>query len=143
MNASTGAQRHSLLEDLVERLEFETFVFEPARDIRSALPLELPGREPGAHLGSRPAPVTLASTVLLDCGISRRVGYTHVLWISLSAEAILGSFAFSRVGEVVGALKDVSAYEWEGLDRLHLCAPGVDWDDVLADARQAVDALIS
>lgn len=143
MTRNTGEIRHSLLEDLVARLEFETDVFEPARDIRSSRDRHLPGREPGAHIGARSSAVTPATTVLLDCGISRRDGYTHVLWVSLSAEAILGSYAAERLAEIICALDYVTAYEWEGQDRLHVRAPGIDWDDVLGDARHAVDSLFS
>jgi hypothetical protein len=143
MTLSAGEHRHSLLEHLVERLEFETVAFEPARDIRSARERDLPGRDPGAHLASRPSAPTPASAVILDCGISRLDDYTHVLWVSLSAEAILGSFALSRLAETIGALEYVTAYEWEGQDRLHLRAPGPDWDDVLGAVRRAVDSLIS
>jgi hypothetical protein len=77
-------------------------------------------------------------SVILDCGISRLDGYTHVLWISTSAEAVLGSDGFARLGEIVGRVYGVTSYQWESIDRLHLAAGDIAWADLLAESREAL-----
>jgi hypothetical protein len=102
----------------------------------------LPGRvgRPGVgervhdHPDSPPGP----RSVILDCGISRLDGYTHVLWIATSAESVLGSEGFARLGEIVGRVYGVTSYEWEGIDRLHLAAGDIAWADLLAESREAL-----
>lgn len=135
-----AAPRHAAgrraLEDLVGSLGSGAHEFEPT-GARGASP-SLPGRTPGANLADRAARVVGADAILIDCGTSRRSGFTHVLWISPSAEAMLGSHVHERLGAIVGTVNGVSAYAWEGLDRLHVVATGMAWDDVLARARAAV-----
>jgi hypothetical protein len=53
---------------------------------------------------------------------------------------VLGSAAAERIGEIVGTVDGVTAYDWEGLDHLHLRAPGMAHADVLREARAAVEA---
>ena len=102
----------------------------------------LPGRVPGESLeaetreGATTAPGP--RSIILDCGTSRADGYTHVLWISPSAESVLGSDGFARLGEIVGRVYGVTNYEWEGLDRLHVSAAGLAWEDLLAESREAL-----
>ncbi|WP_084038910.1 hypothetical protein [Demequina sp. NBRC 110053] len=102
----------------------------------------LPGRRRGAALASTPAaPASGPASIVLECGTSRSGGFTHVLWISPSAESILGSHVAERLGEAIGGIDVVQAWTWEGLDRLHVRAPGADWDALLDAARAAVGAL--
>lgn len=86
--------------------------------------------EPGAPPGPR--------SVILDCGTSRLDGYTHVLWIATSAESVLGSDGFARLGEIVGRVYGVTSYEWKGIDRLHVAAGDIAWADLLAESREAL-----
>ncbi len=142
-NDSTGGSRHHVLEHLVQRLERDAGAFNPApRAVRYGS-RELPDRQPGTNLALPSQIPTGVAAVVMDCGISRRDGYTHVLWVSVSAESILGSDLFGRLAPAIASLACVSAYEWEGLDRLHLRAPGVDWDDMLRQARAVVTGLVS
>lgn len=102
----------------------------------------LPGRTPGSALAEQVQAASQAvpgpRSIILDCGISRRAGFTHVLCISPAAESILGSDGFARLGEIVGRVYGVMSYEWEGIDRLHLVAGDLPWADLLAEAREAL-----
>lgn len=138
---SAAGDRHQVLEHLVERLDRDRASFTPARGVARYAP-HLPDREPGANLSMRPEFPRGVAAVMMDCGISRQDGYTHVLWVSMSAEAMMGSQAFSRLDAAVAALPEVTGYAWEGMDRLHLRAPGADWDELLDRARDAVAALV-
>ena len=136
---TTHTERRSALAHVVERLEGGAGEFNPAE--RPTRPDSLPGRVPGAHLPVAPTATRPASGIVLDCGISRRDGYTHVLWISPAAEVVLGSDRYARLGETISSVDGATAYDWEGLDRLHVKAPGVDWDVMLDAARGAVERL--
>lgn len=138
---SIGGDRQHVFEHLVERLERDPGSFTPRRG-SAQYTHQLPDREPGTSLATRPELPRGAAAVLMECGISRKDGYTHVLWVSLGAEAMLGSHGFSRLDAAVAALPEVSAYAWEGMDRLHLRATGADWDELLDRARTAVAALV-
>lgn len=137
----TRGRGPNVLEHLVERLEREGSAFTPARRVVGRPASDLPDRNPGTNLASRPAVPTGATAVVLDCGISRLDTYTHVLWVSASAEAIIGSYGLERLADAIAALDCVDAYEWEGQDRLHLRAPGIDWNDMLREARVIVERL--
>lgn len=76
--------------------------------------------------------------VIMDCGTSRRHGYTHVLWIAPDAELIVGSHVMDLLGLIVGRVVGVEAYSWEGDDRLHVRAPGLEWDALLREAHDAL-----
>ena len=141
MTIQGEAQAHSALEHLVERLGSSTESFTPSRADAVASP-DLPGRQAGTNLAMTPPRVSGAEAVIMDCGTSRREGFTHVLWISGSAESILGSYGFSRLGEAIGSVPRVTAYDWEGLDRLHLRAGGMDWDELIAQTRAAIEPLL-
>jgi hypothetical protein len=60
------------------------------------------------------------------------------LWIATSAESVLGSDGFARLGEIVGRVYGVTSYEWEGIDRLHVAAGDIAWADLLAESREAL-----
>ena len=138
---STGGSRHSVLEHLVERLGHGADAFNPASRAADYQRRDLPGRQPGANLAQPSELPTGVEAVIMDFGISRHEGYTHVLWISVSAESIMGSHVFSRLAPAIASLPSVTGYEWEGLDRLHLRAPGIDWDDMLREARAVVRSI--
>lgn len=138
-----GARRERVnaLGHLVDRLGEHAREFTPDEAPRHASPSSLPGRRPGENLETVPQRVTGAGAIILDCGTSRLSGYSHVLLISHSAEAILGSQAFDLLPEVVGGLPGVVAYQWQGIDHLHVRAPGSDWNELLQAARGAINAL--
>lgn len=98
----------------------------------------LPGRKPGEALSRPTRPSVGPRSVILDCGTSRRSGYTHVLWIAPDAEVMVGSHMIDRLGLIVGRVVGVEAYAWEGDDRLHVRAPGLAWDSLLRDAQDAL-----
>lgn len=106
-------------------------------------PAPLPGRVPGEALARQPETPLGPRAIILDCGISRRPHYTHVLLVSPSAESVLGSHAFERLGEIVGRVVGVVGFEWEGIDRLHVTAPGLEWDELLREARDALAIYLS
>ncbi|WP_084104625.1 hypothetical protein [Demequina sp. NBRC 110056] len=129
-----------VLATLAQGLQRDADEFTPAAT--PAAHRELPGRQRGAALSSvAQAPTAGAAAVILDCGTSRHDGFTHVLWISPSAESILGSHVAERLGDAVGGIDGVERWTWEGLDRLHVRAPGMDWDHLVEAARAAVTAL--
>ncbi len=99
---------------------------------------ELPGRSPGEALSRPPSVPVGPRAVLLDCGTSRVEGYTHVLLISPSAEMWLGSHVVSQLGMVLGRVVGVESYGWEGSDLLHVRAPGLEWEDLLREAQDAL-----
>ena len=116
--------------------------FEPApRDPRFTAE-RLPGRVPGQSARTEPDDGELRlggpSTVILDCATSRLTGYTHVLWIAPTAESVLGSAGFERLGEIVGRVYGVTQFKWEGIDRLHVAAGDISWPDLLAESRDAL-----
>jgi len=137
----TRERRAGALEDLVHGLGEHADEFTPAQRGGESGQVGLPGRHPGEHMPANVAPASTASTVILDCGTSRRSGYSHVLWISPSADTILGSRGLDRLGEVIGRMPGVSACEWDGPELLHLRASGSDWSHLLDGARAAVDEL--
>ena len=98
----------------------------------------LPDRNPGEALGKNARIPVGPRAIILDCGTSRLPGYTHVLWISPSAEAMLGSHMMDSFGLIMGRVVGVEAYSWEGSERLHVRAPGLDWEDLLRDAQDAL-----
>ncbi len=98
----------------------------------------LPDRAPGEALARSPHVPVGPRAVILDCGTSRLTGYTHVLLIAGSAELLLGSHVVSQLGLVVGRVVGVEAYQWEGRDLLHVRAPGLQWDDLLREAQDAL-----
>lgn len=103
----------------------------------------LPGREPGQALSEARTRSTVGPRALiLDCGTSRLPGYTHVLWISPAAEAMVGSRLMDDLGVVMGRVVGVEAFAWEGLERLHLRAPGLAWDELLREAQDALGAYL-
>lgn len=117
--------------------------FTPARRSADATAARLPGRVPGealeslaSHQGGAMPPGP--RSVILECGASRTSGYTHVLWIAPSAEATLGSEGFERLGEIVGRVYGVLGFSWEGIERLHVNAPGIAGEDLLAESRDAL-----
>ncbi|MFV0634546.1 hypothetical protein [Demequina sp.] len=137
------AHSHSpdgVLATLAKGLGSDADSFTPAAADSARAPL--PGRRRGEAPASTAAlAVAGPGSVVLDCGTSRLEGYTHVLWISPSAESILGSHVADRIADAVAAIPGVCAYRWEGLDRLHLRATGADWDVLLTAARDAVAEL--
>lgn len=135
--------RADALEHVVHQLGGQAQEFTPSRRDLPPRGPELPDRHPGENLPLHPASVTPSATVVMDCGTSRRSGYSHVLWISPSAEAILGSHGLDRLSAAIVKLPGVTAYEWEGLDLLHLRAAGSDWNTLLDGARDAVDTLLA
>jgi len=138
---SAHERRAGALEDLVHGLGQHADEFTPAQRGGESGQVGLPGRHPGEHMPANVAPASTASTVILDCGTSRRSGYSHVLWISPSADTILGSHGRDRLGEAIGHMPGVSACEWDGPELLHLRASGADWSHLLESARAAVDEL--
>ena len=116
--------------------------FEPARRDAKLTAENLPGRVPGeaARLSNEESQQQLTgpSSVILDCATSRIAGYTHVLWIAPTAESVLGSSGFERLGEIVGRVYGVTSFEWEGIDRLHVAAGEISWSDLLAESRDAL-----
>lgn len=134
--------REGALEDLAHGLGQQAREFTPSQPGLSAESGELPGRRPGESLADQSVTASVAATVVIDCGTSRRSGYSHVLWISPSSESMLGSHGLDRLTEAIVHMPGITAYEWEGLDLLHLRAAGSDWEHLLAGARAAVDALL-
>lgn len=99
---------------------------------------ELPGRTPGEALSRSPRVPVGPRAVILDCGTSRLTGYTHVLLIAASAELLLGASAVSQLGIIVGRVVGVESYNWEGNELLHVRAPGLEWNDLLREAQDAL-----
>ncbi len=98
----------------------------------------LPGRSPGEALARAPRVPVGPRAVLLDCGTSRVAGYTHVLLIAPSAELLLGASAVSQLGVILGRVVGVESYGWEGNELLHVRAPGLEWEDLLREAQDAL-----
>ncbi len=123
------------LHTLTRRLGEGTAEYSPAaHDVKAGLP----DRSPGEALRS-PARIPVGPrAIILDCGTSRVPGYTHVLWISGSAEALLGSHVMDRLGLIMGRVVGVEAYSWEDSERLHVRAPGLNWGDLLREAQDAL-----
>lgn len=123
------------LRTLTTRLGEGTSRYAPAaHDAR----LGLPDRNPGEALGKNARVPVGPRAIILDCGTSRLPGYTHVLWILASAEAMLGSHMMDNFGLIMGRVVGVEAYSWEGSERLHVRAQGLDWEDLLRDAQDAL-----
>jgi hypothetical protein len=131
-----------VLSSISRRLESGAHGFTPS-DTEEKPAQALPGRTPGANLETYEPPTAGPAAAIVDCGISRREGYTHVLWVAPAAEAMLGSHAFERLGDVMGTIPGVTRYAWEGMEKLHLNAPNVDWDDMLYSARLVIATLTS
>ncbi|MFW2512471.1 hypothetical protein ACNI3K_01700 [Demequina sp. SO4-13] len=134
-----NAEHRGALEHLADELAHDADSFTPEVESVNA---DLPGRRRGAASASDQRPGTGAAAVLLDIGTSRHEGYTHVLWVSASAESQLGSGVFEGLGDRLGQIRGVRGYEWEGLDHLHLRAPGRDHTSLLEDARRVVANLL-
>ncbi|WP_430868183.1 hypothetical protein [Demequina aurantiaca] len=135
--------RPGALEDLAQQLGEHASEFTPAKQSAAPSGSGLPGRHPGQSLSEHAKSAGAAASVVIDCGTSRRSGYSHVLWIAPSAPAVLGSDGLERLSDAVARMPGVSACEWEGSDRLHLRAAGSDWDDLLQGARAAVDEILA
>lgn len=99
---------------------------------------ELPDRSPGAALSRTPRVPVGPRAIILDCGTSRRQGYTHVLLIASPAEQLLGSRVVNQLGAVLGHVVGVESYGWEGSELLHVRAPGLQWEDLLREAQDAL-----
>jgi len=137
MNARyESGEGHSLLEALAGTLEHDARGFRPANTAEGVG--RLPGRMPGTNLADRPEHPVGAAAVIIDCGTARKDSYTHVLWVSPSAESILGSRGHELMGELIGRVVGVTGYAWEGTERLYVRAPEHEWHGVLSDARRAV-----
>ncbi len=122
--------------------------FQPARRSPEKTAARLPGRVPGEALESLASHQSEAMppgprSVILDCGASRIDGYTHVLWVAPTAEVTLGSAGYERLGEIVGRVLGVLGYQWEGIERLHVNAPGIAWEDLLAESRDALGVFMA
>ncbi len=134
----TGGERHidpDALHKLTRRLGEGSSSYSP----EAVDPNEgLPGRTPGAALNAAPPMPVGPRAIVLDCGTSRMPGYTHVFLIAHGAGALLGSHTMDSLGPIVGQLTGVESYVWEGADRLHVNAPGLEWEDLLRDAQDAV-----
>jgi len=123
------------LRTLTHRLGEGTTRYSPAaHDARDGLP----GRTPGEALCRPPRIPVGPRAVIVDCGTSRVRGYTHVLQISPSAEAMIGSHIMDNLGVIMGRVVGVEGYSWEGTELLHVRAPGLDWEDLLRDAQDAL-----
>lgn len=115
--------------------------FEPVQGkplFASSLPERVPGASHDAEPGEAAHEPRGPRSIILDCGESRMAGYTHVLWIAPSAESVLGSDGFHRLGEIVGRVFGVTSYEWEGIDQLHVAAGDLPWASLLHEAREAL-----
>ena len=130
-------------EHLVDSLGEHAREFTPAERREGSRAEALPGRRASQSDAPGPRTGSPASAVVLDCGTSRLSGYSHVLLISPSVESIVGSHRLDQMGAAIRRLPGVIAYEWEGLDRIHLRAPGSDWGQILEAARAAVDRVIA
>lgn len=135
--------RVGALEDLARGLGDQAQEFTPAQRGPGTDGAGLPGRQRGENFPEQPAAVREAATIIIDCGTSRRSGYSHVLWVSPSASAMLGANGLESLSDAIAELPGVSAYEWDGLDLMHLRAAGSDWGYLLEAARDAVDALLA
>ena len=131
-------RNEGVLTTLAKGLERGADGFTPARDPEA--PAELPGRRRGARRAEPASAATAGASVILDCGTSRREGFTHVLWVAPSLESVLGAPAARRIGEIVGAVDGIASHDWERSDRLHVRAPGMDHAEVLQRVRAAVEA---
>ncbi|NYI40171.1 hypothetical protein [Demequina lutea] len=98
----------------------------------------LPDRNPGEALGKCERIPVGPRAIILDCGTSRVPGFTHVLWISGSAEVMLGSNTMDNFGLIIGRVVGVEAYSWEDSERLNVRAPGLGWENLLRDAQDAL-----
>ena len=99
---------------------------------------DLPDRSPGEALRNPRRVAVGPRAVILDCGTSRMSGYTHVLWIAPTAELLLGSHMMQQFGLIMGRVVGIEAYSWEGKELLHVKAPGLDWQDLLREAQDAL-----
>jgi hypothetical protein len=123
------------LQTLTHRLRDGASEYEPSAADKAQ---ELPDRSPGEAL-SRTASVPIGPrAVLLDCGTSRVQGYTHVILVAASAEMLLGSHVVNQLGIILGRVVGVEAYGWEGNELLHVRAPGLEWQDLLREAQDAL-----
>lgn len=98
----------------------------------------LPGRTRGAALNDTPPMPVGPRAIILDCGTSRMPGFTHVFLIAHGADALLGSHTMDSLAPIVGRIAGVESLTWEGADRLHVHAPGLEWEDLLREAQDAV-----
>ncbi len=103
----------------------------------------LPDRTPGEALSKSARVPVGPRAIILDCGTSRLPGYTHVMWISPSAEAMLGSYLMDNLGMIMGRVVGVEAYSWEGPERLHVRAPGLGWEDLLHEAQDSLAVFLA
>ncbi len=104
---------------------------------------DLPGRKRGESLSKASKPAKGPGALILDCGTSRKDDFTHVLWVSHSAESWLGDRSLERLRDALGTLDGVSACEWEGDDHLHVQAPDYEHEDLLSKSRAKVAKLLS
>lgn len=91
----------------------------------------LPGRRGARNnrAGSGGAPVPIDDAGVLDCGTSRRDGFTHVLWLDRGAVS-------ESLADALAASPLVARVEWEGTELLHVEAPGAAHGDLLLEARR-------
>lgn len=148
MTDSHGKARHdgvleSLVVGLAREVEPGTREGEFAPDHQVPGPGTLPGRKPGTHLAPAPSPTAGPAAVIVDCGTSRRPSFTHVLLISPAAADVLGSHRASRLGDVINTITGVNAFQWEGVDHLHLRAPDFTHTDLLREARVIVAQMLA
>ena len=130
-----GTINTAALRTLTHRLGDGTPRYAPAAHDATA---GLPDRTPGEAL-ARPSRTPVGPrAIILDCGTSRKPGYSHVLWISPAAESMLGSHLMDSFGLIMGRVVGVEAYLWEGTERLHVRAPGLGWEALLRDAQDAL-----
>ncbi len=123
------------LQTLTHRLRVGASEYEPSEaDVAE----ELPDRSPGEALSRTPNVPVGPRAVLLDCGTSRVPGYTHVLLVAASAEMLLGSHVVNQLGIILGRVVGVESYGWEGNELLHVRAPGLEWEDLLREAQDAL-----
>lgn len=123
------------LRTLTRRLGEGTTRYSPAAHDASE---GLPDRTPGEALSGPARSLVGPRSVILDCGTSRKAGYTHVLLISSAAEAMLGSHMMDSLGVIMGRVVGVEAYAWEGADLLHVRAPGLEWEGLLREAQDSL-----
>lgn len=130
-----GTITTAALQTLTRRLADGSGRYAPDARVADAA---LPGRVPGEALAQAPRVPVGPRAVIIDCGTSREPHYTHVLWISPSAETLLGSHMMDQLGLIVGRVVGVEAYSWEDDERLHVRAPGLAWESLLSEARDAL-----
>ena len=132
---STGNIDTAALQTLTHRLRDGASHYAPSEASGAE---ELPDRSPGEALSRTSSVPVGPRAIILDCGTSRVQGYTHVLLIAESAEMLLGSHAVNQLGIILGRVVGVESYGWQGNELLHVRAPGLEWEDLLREAQDAL-----